>query len=213
MRGRFRAWSIPYTDSNPEIIVGRNNLENNPFFSEFLTRDNLYMEIGCGKGGFMLSMAKKFPELNFLCIEKDMTCAAQCAKMFQEEKLNNVFVVSSDVVELFKYIKEHSIKTIFINHPDPWPKKKHCKRRLFYRDFLNQYKNLLVENGEVILKTDNDDLFQFSIEELEQCNWNIYYLNFDYMDDDPFDAITNYEERWREKNVKIKRLKAKFNEK
>ena len=210
MRVRYKAWSVPFIENNNDIIVNSLNLKDCKEFNEFIKRDNLVLEIGSGKGGFIMNMSHKFPEYNFLCVEKDVTCSAQGAKLFKENELKNVYVISGDIKDVFEHFNEPFFSHIFINHPDPWPKKKHYKRRLFYRDFLTEYKKLLKEDGELILKTDNDDFFEFAKEELEASNWEIIFINYNYNDEDNFDAPTNYEIKWREKNVPIKRLIAKY---
>lgn len=210
MRARFKSWSEPFILENPDIAVCDANLNSSQQFLDFLKRDNLFMEIGPGKGGFMMNLAAKYPQYNFICVEKCISVAGQFAKLLKNADLKNVFIVACDIVNVTPFINKHCISTIFLNHPDPWPKKRHEKRRLTSKGFLTFYKDFLKDYGILILKTDNEDMFNFSIDELTNENWNIFELNRDYLDDDPFDAVTNYEAAWRVKGVKIKRLKAKY---
>lgn len=207
MRARFKKWARPFIDENSDYIITKENLDSKEF-NDFLLSDDLYIEIGPGKGSFMLTMAQNNTDKKFLCVEKNLSISAQFAKLLKEADITNVFIISSDIAELFDILSNRKVKTIFLNHPDPWPKKRHEKRRLTSKDFLAFYAKILDRNAPLILKTDNSDMFDFSVESLKENGWEIIYINYDYQDDDSFDAITNYEKAWRSKNVKIKRLKA-----
>ena len=210
MRARYKPWAKPFIDENKNIILRFDDIEASSIFKDFISSNNLYLEIGSGKGKFMTSLAAKHPDLKFLCIEKVESVAAQFAKLVKANKLENILIVCEDFEKIFPSIKRNSVSTIFLNHPDPWPKKRHWKKRLTSLKFLNEYKDILKKDGLLILKTDNDDMFSYSIEQLKICDWNITYLEYNYKDDDEFDALTNYEENWQKKGVKIKRLKATY---
>lgn len=211
MRTRFKKWANPFIIENIDTICNEDTLLESLKLKEFLAKDNLYLEIGSGKGQFAIDLAKKHPEKYFLCVEKVETVAAIFGKLLKEEQLENVYIVSSDIEKIFSLIRDKSIDIIFLNHSDPWPKKRHEKRRLTYSSFLKEYAKKLKDNGELVFKTDNDGLFEYSIESLENNNYILTYLNRDYLGDDELDAFTNYQRLFMEKDVKIKRLKAKYN--
>ena len=207
MRGRFKKWAEPLINENPKLACFDYELNSNQKFLEFLNKakDNLILEIGSGKGKFITSMASKFPSLYFLAIEKNVSIAGICLKEIIKSEMGNVFLISGDFEKIYPQIINTKFNTIFLNHPDPWPKKRHEKRRLTHPNFLLKYENLLNGNN-LILKTDNLDMFNYSLENLKENNWNITYLNYDYKQDDNFDALTNYEEMFINKNIKINRL-------
>ena len=198
MRGRFKKWAEPLINENPKLACFDNELNSNQNFLKFLNKakDNLILEIGSGKGKFITSMASKFPSLYFLAIEKNVSISGICLKEIIKSEVGNVFLISGDFEKIYPQI---------INTKFPWPKKRHEKRRLTHPNFLLKYEHLLNGNN-LILKTDNLDMFNYSLESLKENNWNITYLNYDYKQDDNFDALTNYEEMFINKNIKINRL-------
>lgn len=208
MRTKYKPWAKPFIEENPDIIVSDREIENSTKFKEFISKEEIHLEIGPGKGLFIVTLAKKYPEKFFICVELNLTVSAICAKLVKQHELKNVFIVSGDMFNVFKYIDDKRIDTIFLNHSDPWPKKRHEKRRLTYKTFLEQYKRILKNEGKLIVKTDNLDFFNFSVESLNESKWNIEKLTYDYQDDEEFDALTEYTLNWRSKNVSIKRLEA-----
>ena len=208
MRAKYKPWAKPFIEENPDIIVSDREIENSTKFKEFILKEEIHLEIGPGKGLFIVTLAKKYPEKFFICVELNLTVSAICAKLVKQHELKNVFIVSGDMFNVFKYIDDKRIDTIFLNHSDPWPKKRHEKRRLTYKTFLDQYKRILKDEGKLIVKTDNLDFFNFSVESLNESKWNIEKLTYDYQDDEEFDALTEYTLNWRSKNVSIKRLEA-----
>lgn len=208
MRTKYKPWAKPFIEENPDIIVSDREIENSTKFKEFISKEEIHLEIGPGKGLFIVTLAKKYPEKFFICVELNLTVSAICAKLVKQHELKNVFIVSGDMFNVFKYIDDKKIDTIFLNHSDPWPKKRHEKRRLTYKTFLEQYKRILKDEGKLIVKTDNLDFFNFSVESLNESKWNIEKLTYDYQDDEEFDALTEYTLNWRSKNVSIKRLEA-----
>lgn len=208
MRTKYKPWAKPFIEENPDIIVSDREIENSTKFKEFILKEEIHLEIGPGKGLFIVTLAKKYPEKFFICVELNLTVSAICAKLVKQHELKNVFIVSGDMFNVFKYIDDKRIDTIFLNHSDPWPKKRHEKRRLTYKTFLEQYKRILKDEGKLIVKTDNLDFFNFSVESLNESKWNIEKLTYDYQDDEEFDALTEYTLNWRSKNVSIKRLEA-----
>lgn len=208
MRTKYKPWAKPFIEENPDLIVSDKDIETSAKFKEFISKENIYLEIGPGKGMFITTLAKKFPDKFFICVELNLTVSAICAKLIKENEINNVFVVSGDMFNVFKYIEDHKIDVIFLNHSDPWPKKRHEKRRLTHKNFTEQYRRILKPEGKLIVKTDNLDFFNFSIESLEESRWILEKINYDYQDDEEFDAITEYTLNWRKKGVSIKRLEA-----
>lgn len=196
MRTKYKAWSKPYIEEHAEVMLTSENLSS---LNDFV------LEIGSGKGQFLLLMANKFPNLNFIGVEKNVTCCGFAAKKLVENKVENAKLIFDDVEHLFMNIKDESVNTIFLNFSDPWPKKRHFKRRLTSDRFLASYYRILKKGGKLIFKTDNDDLFAFSKEMFETSKFYLESCTNDYDGNDEFDALTEYEESFRSENKNINR--------
>ncbi len=197
MRTKFKAWAEPYINEHPEYALSD---------EEISLLDDFYLEIGSGKGDFLLKMSAKFPERKFLGIEKNVTCAGITLKKLVEAESSNVKFLYKDAAEVVELIKDKSVNTLYLNFSDPWPKKRHTKRRLTSVSFLDEYKRILKNDGELIFKTDSDDLFDFSLEMFEAANFNIKSVTHDYDGLDEEDAQTEYELKARNKGLTIKRV-------
>ena len=166
MRTKFKPWAVSYLKEHQEIIL--DDIEKNQrFFAK-----EIYIEIGSGKGDFILGMSRLYPDINFIAIEKVESVAGVMAKKIVDNDIKNVLIYPGDIVNLFSSLKDKSIGKIFLNFSDPWPKKKHAKRRLTFIKFLNKYYRLLKDDGELIFKSDNDGLYEFSLEEIKLSKFN-----------------------------------------
>lgn len=201
MRTKYKPWAAPYLLEHKEIGITLEEIGNLEY--------PVYLEIGAGKGQFLLDMAKKFPDINFIGVEKNISCAGFSAKKLVEEEIINAKLYAGDGEEVVKSLKDNTVKCLFLNFSDPWPKKKHNKRRLTHDTFLKEYHRVLNDEGVIIFKTDNVDLFNFSIEKLIEFNFEIISVTNDYDVIDEFDTPTEYEMNFRNKGIKINRLIAK----
>ena len=197
MRTKYKPWAKPYLEEHIEISLSENELKK---------LDNFYLEIGSGKGDFLVKMAEKNPSLFFLGIEKNVTCAGFSAKKVVESELENAKLLCNDATNITPLLKDKSVNIIFLNFSDPWPKKRHHKRRLTSDNFLKEYMRILKDDGKIIFKTDNPDLFAFSIETFENNGFNIISKTDDYQGDDEFDAVTEYEAFFRLEGTPIHRM-------
>lgn len=153
-----------------------------PFNKEEVFGNNhpVHIEIGMGKGDFIIGMAKKYPDINFIGIEKyDSVLCAALKKYDESEQVSNVRFLRFDAIDLLKFFSCHSIDLIYLNFSDPWPKNKHEKRRLTYKTFLDVYKELLILPGKLEFKTDNRGLFEFSIVSMNQYGLNFEMISLD----------------------------------
>ena len=203
MRTKFKAWAEPYIKEHPEIALTDEELNK---------LDGFCLEIGSGKGDFLVQMATKFPNLSFLGVEKNVTCAGFSAKKIVESKLENIKFLWSDIVNVTPKLKDESVNYIFLNFSDPWPKRRHVKRRLTSDLFLQEYQRILKKDGKLIFKTDNTELFNFSIEALENNGFKIISKTNTYMGEDDFDACTEYEAWFRNEHTPIHRMVVMKNE-
>ena len=199
-----------------ELLIENIEVLKDGFGGVFATDRPVHMEIGCGKGNFACGMAGKYPEVNFVAVEKvaDVCCVAlEKAKARAEERPNdNLRFIIGDAKNLAENVKPHSLDCIYLNFSDPWPKAGHAKRRLTYRSFLEIYKNLLKEDGILKLKTDNVGLFDFSLEEFEAFGMKIVWQTRD-LHSEPQNAdnvMTEYEKNFSEKGTPICSVWAKF---
>ena len=205
MRLRHRAWGDQFFDENTHLIKDKDTIEDKDFES-FLKNDSLRLEIGVGRGDFILNMAKKNPKCLFLGVEMCKMALAIAGKKILQDDINNLLLVNMDVHYLFEKMGENSFDVIYLNFSDPWPKKRQHKRRLTYPTCLEQYYRVLKPNGKLIFKTDNEMLFEDSVEYFESSKLKIKDLTRDYQNLDEDDAMTEYETKFRAQGVKIKRL-------
>lgn len=197
MRTKFKAWAQPFLDEHKEVQYNKEDL---PSLKDF------YLEIGSGKGEFLIKMASKNNDKLFIGIEKNVTCSGITAKKLVESKLDNVKLIYDDAANILPMLKEGSVKTIFLNFSDPWPKKRHHKRRLTSVSFLNEYLRVLPKGGKLIFKTDNIDLFNDSLEYFESSPFKLISKTNNYLGEDEFDATTEYEEFFRNEGTPINRV-------
>ena len=168
------------------------------------------IEIGCGKGDFIVGTAAKEPDVNFLAIERVSDVLVTAAEKVRDAGLANVKVCCADAKNLAEIFNEHTVDRIYLNFSDPWPKARHYKRRLTYRDFLAIYEKILVEGGQIHFKTDNRGLFDFSLEEFREAGWTAEKVTFDLHNSEYNDGnvMTEYERRFSSMGTPINRLEA-----
>lgn len=166
------------------------------------------LEIGCGKGSFILALSKMNPETNYIAMERVSDVLLLAAEKIKSEGVNNVKFILGDAKDLPNMLPSGSVSRIYLNFSDPWPKKGYYKRRLTYRGFLDIYKNLLVPNGEIVFKTDNVGLFDFSIEEFEASGFKLRELTRDLHGSqyNENNIMTEYEKNFSDKGYKINRV-------
>ena len=167
----------------------------------------LHIEIGMGKGNFILNKAINNPNINFIGIEKYSSVASVAIKKMMEYNLPNLRVIISDITKLEELLK-NKVDVIYLNFSDPWPKDRHAKRRLTYTSFLKLYDSLFKDKCVIIQKTDNDNLFEFSLNSLKEYGYTIEELSYDLHSENIENIQTEYEEKFASKGIKIKYLKA-----
>jgi len=203
MRIKKKKWTRPYLEENQDKVV------LTPVFTyEIDSRKTNILEIGTGKGSFIVNMAKRYPHFDFYGIEKNAdVLALALRKVFELDESHNIFLMRADMGEAKETMKDEIFDYIFISHPDPWPKKKHGKRRLLHPNFLSAYFRILKPNGRLFFKTDDDALFEISLEYVKEFEkFGLISCERDYINRGEFDYQTEYETRFRSDGVKIKRL-------
>lgn len=204
MRLRHRKWGDEFLLENKNLIKDKDNLDQD--FIDFINHDNLRLEIGVGRGDFIVQMALANPNVYFLGVEMSSMALAIAGKKIIENEIKNVLLINIDMHYLFEKIGENKFDIIYLNFSDPWPKKRQHKRRLTYPTCLNEYYKELKKEGKVIFKTDNDLLFEDSIPYFEESPLEIISITRDYAVLDNDDKMTEYEKKFRGMNTPIKRL-------
>ena len=156
----------------------------------------IHIEIGCGKGQFISQLAALNPEINYLAIEKYDSVLLRAAEKLEDQTLPNLRLILWDANRIEEIFAEHEISLIYINFSDPWPKSAHKKRRLTYKTFLKQYEVILEPEGKICQKTDNRQLFAFSIESFNENGWLLSNITLDLHADEVFNIQTEFEEKW-----------------
>ena len=197
MRTKYKPWAKPYIEEHVEVMCPFDKLNDYPDY---------YLEIGSGKGQFLLEMAKKYPHLTFIGVEMNVTCAGFTAKKLVENEISNAKLINANAAVITPTIKDNSVDGIFLNFSDPWPKKRHTKRRLTSESFLKEYYRILKKGAKLIFKTDNYDLFTYSLEVIANSEFKLLEANYSYDGKDVFDACTEYERNFRELDQPIYRL-------
>ena len=174
---------------------------------DFENNNPIHIEIGMGKGNFILNKAINNPNINFIGIEKYASVASVAIKKIMEYDLPNLKICISDIVDLEDLLKE-KVDVIYLNFSDPWPKKRHEKRRLTSESFLKLYDNFFKDKCIIIQKTDNDDLFSYSLNSIKNYGYNIDEISFDLHSTNIPNILTEYEEKFSKEGIKIKYLKA-----
>ena len=172
----------------------------------------IQIEIGMGKGQFILNMAKAHPEINFIGIERYSSVLLRALEKYDTEEfenLENIRFICMDAREIEAVFAPAEVDKIFLNFSDPWPKARHAKRRLTSTEFLARYEKVLVENGRVEFKTDNKGLFEFSLEEVKETKWNLDAFTFDLHHNEEMvkgNVMTEYEEKFSSMGNPINKL-------
>ena len=184
-----------------EYVVHEEETRAGTWHAIFGNDHPIHMEIGMGKGKFIMAMAKKNPHINYLGIEKYSSVLLRALeKMEQEEKpLPNLYFIRMDAEHIGKAFARGEVERIYLNFSDPWPKDRHARRRLTSREFLARYEQILALDGWVEFKTDNRPLFDFSVESVKEAGWKLQTVTFDLHRDPELmkgNVMTEYEERF-----------------
>lgn len=181
-----------YVVQNPEEIRGS-------WIEVFGNKNPIFLEIGMGKGQFLMELAKKNPDKNYIGIEKYDSVLIRALEKRSMEEMHNLFFVRFDANDLLRIFEPGEISGIYLNFSDPWPKDRHVKRRLTSRNFLQIYDQVLKKDGRVEFKTDNRNLFDFSVEEVKEAGWKLDVCTYDLHNDEEHNqgnVMTEYEAKF-----------------
>ena len=212
MRVKKKKHGAERVEACGKIVIKDLRAEGNTSQQLFGNDNPIRIEIGCGKGDFIVGTAAKEPDVNFLALEKVSDVLMLAAEKVKKSELSNIRVCCVDAKELAEIFPEGSIDRIYLNFSDPWPKSRHEKRRLTYRTFLEIYKKILKPDGAVYFKTDNRGLFDFSLEEFKEFGMRLEKLTFDLHNSEYMEGnvMTEYERRFSGMGVSINRVEGYF---
>mgnify|MGYP000637438184 CR=1 FL=1 len=178
----------------------------------FKKEQPLHIEIGMGKGQFLLTLAAKNPQINYIGIERYSSVLLRALEKYDTEEfemLENIRFICMDAREIENVFAPAEVDKIFLNFSDPWPKARHAKRRLTSTEFLARYEKVLVESGRVEFKTDNTELFNFSLEQVKEAGWALIAYTYDLHHQEEMNEgniMTEYEQKFSEKGNPINKL-------
>ena len=165
----------------------------------------LWVEVGCGKGKFTAETAAANPDVLLIAVERCREAMVVAMEKAKAMGLTNVFFIDMDVAEIETIFEKEEIDRLFINFPDPWPRKKNAKRRLTHRGFLDKYCRVVRTGGEFHFKTDNAPLFEFSVEEFAACGLQVNNLTRNLHENGIVGIMTGYEEKFHALGTPINR--------
>jgi tRNA (guanine-N7-)-methyltransferase len=201
MRLKSKPWAKPLIASQPHRVSDDASVLTLPKGYQTYA-----LEIGTGKGDFIVGKAKQTPSTFFLGIERATTVLAFALKKVVENDVANVHFILGDFAKASFHMQEHVFDTIYLNFSDPWPKLRHHKRRLTSQGFLDKISRILKPGGTIKMKTDNLDLFDFSISNFAKNDYNIFKLDRPYNTLDEDDIASEYEQFFRQQNLPIYRV-------
>ena len=198
MRLRNKPWAKPLIDANPQYVVTEPEKFAGKWQERFEKEQPIFVEVGTGKGRFIVEMAEKYPDRNFIGLEMQTVAVGIALKKQLDAKLPNLQLVCANGSGLTEFFNEGEVSGIYLNFSDPWPKDRHSKRRLTSEPFMEVYDKILAPDGVVEFKTDNRGLFDYSLESVPAAGWEIREYTYDLHHSDMAEGniMTEYEEKF-----------------
>ncbi|AWN62301.1 tRNA (guanosine(46)-N7)-methyltransferase TrmB [Streptococcus sobrinus] len=211
MRVRRRKGAEEHLANNPHYVI-LNPEDAKGHWQEIFGNDKpIHIEVGSGKGAFITGMALQNPGINYIGIDIQVSVLSHALDKVLASGAENIRLLQVDGSSLTNYFADEEIDLLYLNFSDPWPKKKHAKRRLTYKTFLDTYKQILPEHGEIHLKTDNRGLFEYSLASFSQYGMVLKQVWLDlHASDYEGNVMTEYEQKFSDKGQVIYRVEAMF---
>ena len=168
----------------------------------------LWLELGCGKGRFTVEMAAQNPEALYVAVERVPDAMIIAMERAQEAEVENVFFIDADAAELPRYFADGEVDRIFLNFSDPWPSNRHAKRRLTHPDFLRRYRQVMSPDGQIHFKTDNRDLFEWSLFQFPKVGFELSEVTRNLHENGVVGVMTDYESKFHALGTPINRCVA-----
>lgn len=214
MRVRNRPGAAEMLAAHPNFVISDPTLWKGKWNELFGNDHPIHIEIGMGKGQFITGIAKAHPEINYIGVEMQVSVVSIALDKLIEQPLPNLKLLHVDGSALTEYFADSEVDQIYLNFSDPWPKKRHEKRRLTYKTFLAVDEQILRPNGEIHFKTDNQGLFEYSLASFSQYGMILKQVWLD-LHQSQFEGniMTEYEEKFSSKGQRIYRVEAQFQDK
>ncbi|HFC9121457.1 TPA: tRNA (guanosine(46)-N7)-methyltransferase TrmB [Enterococcus faecium] len=214
MRVRNRPGAAEMLAAHPNFVISDPTLWKGKWNELFGNDHPIHIEIGMGKGQFITGMAKAHPKINYIGVEMQVSVVSIALDKLIEQPLPNLKLLHVDGSALTEYFADSEVDQIYLNFSDPWPKKRHEKRRLTYKTFLAVDEQILRPNGEIHFKTDNQGLFEYSLASFSQYGMILKQVWLD-LHQSQFEGniMTEYEEKFSSKGQRIYRVEAQFQDK
>lgn len=211
MRVRNRKGATELLEAHPQYVI-LNPADAKGRWQEIFGNDHpIHVEVGSGKGAFVSGMAKANPNINYIGIDIQKSVLSYALDKVLATDVPNIKLLWVDGSDLTDYFEEGEIDRLYLNFSDPWPKKRHEKRRLTYQSFLSTYQQILPENGEIHFKTDNRGLFEYSLVSFSQYGMKLKGVWLDlHASDFEDNVLTEYEQKFANKGQVIYRVEAAF---
>ncbi|HEQ0811439.1 TPA: tRNA (guanosine(46)-N7)-methyltransferase TrmB [Streptococcus pyogenes] len=211
MRVRKRKGAEEHLANNPHYVILNPEDAKGRWHDVFGNDRPIHIEVGSGKGGFITGMALKNPDINYIGIDIQLSVLSYALDKVLASEVPNVKLLRVDGSSLTNYFEDGEVDMMYLNFSDPWPKTKHEKRRLTYKDFLDTYKRILPEHGEIHFKTDNRGLFEYSLASFSQYGMTLRQIWLDlHASNYEGNVMSEYEEKFSNKGQVIYRVEANF---
>ena len=211
MRMRNKPWAADHLSAHPQYAVPNPESRKGNWDAEFGNSNPVHIEVGTGKGRFVTEMARANPDINYIGIELSESIIVMALDRLIEADLPNVKLLNINAEDLATVFEKGEVKRVYLNFSDPWPKNRHEKRRLTNKKFLDLYKTVLPENGEIHFKTDNQGLFEYSLESFSAYNMRLTFVSLDlHKSDFEGNIMTEYEEKFSNKGQRIYRSEVQY---
>ncbi|PRO65393.1 tRNA (guanosine(46)-N7)-methyltransferase TrmB [Alkalicoccus urumqiensis] len=209
MRLRHKPWAAEYLADHPEILEPDPASYRGKWASRFSKDQPLYVEVGTGKGAFVNELAEQNPDVNVIGIELYESVIVTAVERAVEKPKDNLILLKQDVADLTDFFAPGEVDRLYINFTDPWPKNRHAKRRLTHEGFLTKYTEVMKKGAGIHFKTDNQGLFEFSLESMSRFGFYFENVSLDlHQSGMRQNIMTEYEAKFARRGMRIYRLEA-----
>lgn len=209
VRIRHKPWAEDELKQHPELVIASPETWRGKWAQFFGNTNPIHLEIGSGKGQFIANIAKTYPEINFIGLELQTSVIVSALEKVKALEQTNIALLNKDARDLVHFFAPGELDRIYLNFSDPWPKRRHAKRRLTHVNFLDIYKQILKPQGEIHLKTDNQKFFEFSLNSFSDEGFRLKNITFDlHQSDFEGNIMTEYEEKFSQQGMPIYRCEA-----
>ncbi|KUP06719.1 tRNA (guanine-N7)-methyltransferase [Bacillus coahuilensis m2-6] len=211
MRLRNKPWAKDKLDSHPEIVVRNPEQFKGKWHEVFGNKNPIHIEVGTGKGQFVSGMAELNADINYIGIELFESVIVTALDKALEKDVRNLRLLNENAMDLTKIFDRDEISRVYLNFSDPWPKIRHAKRRLTHSNFLDLYKEILIPEGEIHFKTDNQGLFEYSLQSFSEYGLLLTFVSLDlHKSEFGPNIMTEYEEKFSNKGQRIYRSEVRY---